>query len=227
MSLSAKEVNQLRSLLAKVSVSNPTPQASKKKRRRRRRGAATSSGTNIPAGYTRGTNPSGVGATQGEIVVSRSELIGSVAATAAGNDTGQIKMYPDSTSFSWLHKLRQAFDRIEWMQATIHYKPFVGTNTAGSVCFGVDWNSSVTSLNRAKVQSMTPVFEAPIWQAGKLPLPGRYLMTRKVYLLESTNDVDKMPGIICWALAGTSAKETTTYGELWVTYKVRLSGTTS
>jgi adenylylsulfate kinase-like enzyme len=53
-------------------------------------------------------------------------------------------------------------------------------------------------------------------------------MTRKVYLLEAEEKGDKQPGTVVWALAGTPADgKSTVYGEIWCTYKVRLSGTTS
>lgn len=226
MSLSRSEMQTLRGLLGKLSV-NPAPQKKKTSKRRRK----TNKKSNIPAGFTRGPNAAGVNPSQGEIVVTRSELVGSVAMAAAGTGTGSINMYPDSSSFAWLHKLRSAFDRIEWMSATLCWKPFVGTQASGSVAFGVDWNSQPGTTTRAKVQACTPVYESPVWQSGSLSLPNRYLMTRKVYLLESSVLQDKQPGVIVWALAGVvSPKDkdaSIVFGEIWCTYKVRLSGTTA
>lgn len=228
MSLSRAELNQLRSLMGKLSLTKPPPQKSKPRKRNRRKGRRTAGG--VPAGAVRGTNASGVGSSNGEIVVTRTELVGSVIQASSGDGTGSINMFPDASAFAWLHKVRSAFDRIEWMSATLHWKPFVGTNTSGSIAYGVDWNSSVVSLTRAKVQATTPVYESPVWQSGQLALPARYLMSRKVYLLEAENTVDKQPGTIIWALAGTGNPPSTgriTFGEIWCTYKVRLSGTTS
>lgn len=212
-------------MLAKTTVSQPP----KKKRAKK-----TKKPQNIPAGVSRGPNASGTTARQGEVVISRSELMAEVASTSkgAGNDTGYAHLFPDASTLSWLHKVRSAFDRIEWLSATLHYKSFVGTNTSGSVAFGVDWNSNFTAVTRSKVQALTPVYETPIWQSGQITLPARYLMTRKVYLLEadsSKNIEDRQPGTVLWALAGVDAPAATTktVGEIWCTYKVRLSGTTA
>lgn len=230
MSLSQREVTQLRQLLSKMSV-KPAPAAAPKKKKNRRRnkksGAAASQG--IPAGMTRGTNASGTRANSGEVTISRTELLGAISYPSAGDGSGNIPLYPTSEHLAWLQKVCAAFERIEWLSAVVHWKPFVGTNTAGSVAFGVDWNSVIGTVSRAKVQSCTPVYESPIWQAGQLVLPQKYLMTRRFYLLESKQDADKQPGIVLWALAGAAKPSvgSTEYGELWVTYKVRLSGTTS
>lgn len=168
---------------------------------------------------------------QGMVVVSRSEMLSTLSSTqAVGTAFGQIDLFPTSSSMSWLAKLVVAFERIEWLSATLVYKPFVGTTTNGSICFGVDWNSSV-SLSadnaRAKVQASTPVFEAPIWQTGKLPLPSSMLMSRRFYTLSSsTEKPDHQPGIVIWSMTN-SPGNSEILGELWVDYRVRLSGTSA
>lgn len=139
--------------------------------------------------------------------------------------SGKTELVPTSKVMTWLHKLSAAFDRIEWLSATLHYKPFVGTNSTGSIAFGVDWNSDVGTLSREKILAATPVYESPVWQGGNMALPAKMLMTRKFYFLQSSVAADKMPGILMWNLAG--ATTSSSYGELWVTYKVRLSGTTA
>lgn len=235
MSLSRAELKTLRGLMAKMSVNSPSPApaAPKKKNRRRRRGRrATGQQQNIPAAVTRGTNAASTNINQAEVVVARTELLGTVQVTssAAGNDTGSIDMYPSATTLAWLHKVASAFNRLEWMVAIIHYKPFVGSGTNGSIAFGVDWDSKVDSLSREKVLAQTPVYESPVWQSGRMALPARYLMSRKAYLMSASDKVDKQPGLICWALAGVAkpaAGQTTTIGELWLQYKVRLSGTSA
>lgn len=219
MSFSRAEMRKLRQLLAATSITPQAPAPKKKKRRRRRKAAG-----GVPAGVSRGVNPSGVTPNNGEIVVSRCELLASISANPT---SGTVDMVPTSSAMPWLHKLSSAFDRIEWITATLHWKPFVGTTTGGSVAFGVDWNSNTGSTpTRAQVQASTPVYESPVWQSGSINLPKRYLMTRAVYLLEASSKCDKMPGTFIWAVAG-AASSNSALGEVWITYKVRLSGTTA
>lgn len=199
----------------------PAPKQKKRNRRRKNNGA-------VPAGFGRPNTNAGTN-NVGEIVVSRTEQLTSLQMSAANKGLGYVNLYPDASTMAWLHKLRSAFDRIEWLSATLHWKPFVGTNSGGSVAFGVDWNSSIVvkDATREKVLACTPVYESPVWQSGNLVLPQRMLMTRRVYLLESSIDADRMPGKLIWNLSGIDASDAVTKGEIWITYKVRLSGTTA
>lgn len=223
MSLSRAERGQLVGLMAKLGLANsaPPPPRTRPKRKKKKKKASGMQG--IPAGVTRGTSASGAQPSNGEIVVTRCELLDAVVVSTAAS-VGSVALLPSSTALSWLHKLRSAFDRIEWLSAKLHWKPFVGTQTSGSVAFGVDWNSVAATVTRAKVQACTPVYESPVWQAGNLNLPARYLMSRKVYHFDATDEADRQPGKLIWAVAGASAA---TVGEIWCTYKVRLSGTTA
>lgn len=227
MSLSRAEVNLLRGLLTKMTVSpkGATNTRTNKRRRNRRPRAGQN---NVPAGFTRAPNASGAtttrGGVDGEILVSRTELLCLIEHKGSVT-SGKESLTPDSNTMPWLAKLVVAFDRIEWLSASLCWKPFVGTQTSGSIAFGVDWNSAVSdSITRGKVQSCTPVYETPVWQSGNLTLPRKMLMSRKFYSLGTGEPTDKQPGVLVWALAGTTASQ---LGEIWITYKVRLSGTTS
>lgn len=222
MSLSQRDVTQLRQLLSKLSV---TPAPKKRRRRKHRNG-----GAGVPAATTRPVNTTRHnavnGGSDGEIVVSRTEKLADVNPSDKVT-TGLVPLYPTSSVMPWLAKLVVAFDRIEWLQATLQFKPFVGTQTSGSVAFSVDWDSSVGSgsVTRNKVLSGTPVYEAPVWQNGRLPLPQKMLMSRKAYSLHTVDLADKQPGNLMWSVEGHD--KTTTLGEVWITYRVRLSGTTA
>lgn len=224
MSLSARDVTQLRSLLSRLSVSQ-TPKPKRKRRRNRAKASA-----NVPAGYARATNPArGTmgGGPMGEIVVSRSERLCAVTAQKSADSAGLVALYPTSEAMAWLAKLLVAFDRIEWLTVSLEWRPFVGTQRAGSIAYSMDWDSSLAAadVNRVKVQSGTPVYECPIWQSGRMHLPTKMLMTRRSYAVHATEKSDRQPGNLIWALAGADADGTV--GEIWITYKVRLSGTTA
>lgn len=228
MSLSRGEMAQLRGLMSKLAVAPAPKLGAKKRRRRRRRKAAGNPPQNIPGGVTRGPNASQSGNSNGEIEVSRCEMVMAAKTGADGAYLGSVLLYPTDKVLTWLHKLRSAFDRIEWISASLEWKPFVGTQTNGSIAFGVDWNSLLTegtTVTREKVQACTPVYETPVWQGGKLNLPKKYLMTRRVYLLEAANAEDKSPGTIMVSAVGGSAN--VTLGEIWCRYRVRLSGTSA
>lgn len=218
MSLSQREIGQLRALLAKATISPP---ANKQKKRRTRR----KKGNNpkpIPAGVTRATNAPNANK-MGEIVATRRELLATVSTTQG--DSGVVQLNPTSEVMAWLQKLTAAFERIEWLSATLHWQPHVGANTSGSVAFGVDWGGNPTTTTRAKVLATTPVYESPVWQAGNLGLPQKYLMSRRYYVISSTATDDSCPGTVLWSVAGGG--KNTSFGEIWITYKVRLSGTTA
>lgn len=220
MSLSRAEMNQLRGLMSRLTVA-PPPSKKKNKKKKGKKPA------NIPAGISRGTNAAGTAPDNGSVTVSRTELLGPVTIQAGSTVSGAYHLLPTAANISWLHKLSAAFDRIEWLSATLHWKPFVGTNSSGSIAFGVEWGQDVaiSSVTRSKVQACTPVYESPVWQSGKLSLPQRFLMTRRVYLLNSTDSLDTMPGTIVYALVG--AEKQVSVGEIWITYRVRLSGTSA
>lgn len=230
MSLSAKEIKQLRGLLSKVSIGS---KPKKQPRRRKRRGANP---PGIPAGQTRAVSAMGgsnSGGANGEIMVSRTELLGSIDLEAnTAENVGLYKLVPTADNLSWLAKLVVAFDRIEWLSCTVVYKPFVGTSSSGSVAFSPDWDSATAKekVTRAKIQAGSPVYESPVWQAGKIVLPSKYLQSRRYYSLHGakTDPFDQAPCQILWSIKGAEATGgKTSLGELWITYKVRLSGTSA
>lgn len=232
MSLSRREMNVLTGLLSKLQVNTPKPAA--KKRRRRNRKSVASSPPQVALGTTRRTAAStSKGSSMGMVSVSRCELFSSVSIENKSNTytvAGYVAMLPSSSVMPWLQKISIAFDRIEWLSAKLLWKPFVSATTSGSICFGIDWNSSVTDVpNRAKTQACTPVYESPVWQSGTLNLPKNLLMSRKSYTLSGGSAVDRQPGQLVWCLAGYDAiaSGTKVYGEIWIEYSVRLSGTTA
>lgn len=225
MSLSRQDVASLSKLLAKINVSPAASSKPKGGRRRRARGRNRDAGS-APLAASRPTNPSGRGPNSGEVMVQRTELLSAVTVTGTVT-SGFINLAPSTTVLSWLQKVFVAFERIEWVHATLLYKPFVSASTSGSIAVGFDWDSTVASaasVTRATVQASTPVYESPVWQNGRVTLPKKMLMTRRYYSKVGSESIDVQPCQVIWATAGASAA---TIGELWLEYKVKLSGTSA
>lgn len=161
----------------------------------------------------------------GELVLARSELLFSVEAEAKTSEFKKAtKLLPSGTSLTWLNKLAESFDQIEWLSASLVWKPAVGTTFNGSVICGVDWNAGATDAARTTVQACMPHFDTPIWQQARLSLQAQRLQSRKAYILKAENAVDQAPGVI---LVNVKFDEKTTkqfLGDLWLDYRVRLMG---
>lgn len=192
----------------------------------------------IPAGYSsmpnaanprrRRRNRASATGTSGEITVARCELLTPVKLKANSTDlNGSVDLFPSANVLSWLHKLTVAFERISWLSAVVMYKPFAGTTKTGSVCIGADWNSVAATPTRTQVQAATPVVETPVWQSSQMVLPGSRLMSRREYSLSSTDAYDKQPCKILISVTAETSNADLVLGEIWLQYRVKLSGTTA
>lgn len=226
--------NELRSLVAKVnSLSVKSAPSAKALRRRRQRQRKKLSSVVAPVvqqpimntvgGSRRRRRRGGASAIQGQCTISRREFLIEVK----GGDMGVLKLTP--SSFQWLASLSKSFDRVIWNRMAFFWKAAVGTTTNGLMSYGVDWNSSTTSVtDRKKVLMLTPVTDVPVWQSTEssmMVLPASKLMSRKEYLIGQGDIVDQVPGYLCYACS--NGDKTLVCGELWVEYTAVLFGTTS
>lgn len=207
----------------------PQPQPQRPLRQRRRRGPNPTPGTSGSVV----TNNLSSGLAQGEVTIARRELLGTLAASSGTS----VVVHPDN--LAWLKTLAKAFERIRWLSLVIEYRPAVGANTAGTAAVGFDWMNSNTALtvsedgtiskvgavDKAKVLALTPSFDCPIWQRyPSLVVPARRLQSRAWYELvtpSKDNTLDVSPGSVTWYCSSTVADA----GEIWISYKVHLSGT--
>lgn len=196
------QVNKLVKALAKVSVTQPKP--SKKKRNKRKKSQNSTPGS---------TGKQTVQA-QGVINFSRLEYIADVKG-AGGFDL-------DPSKFPYLTGLARCFEHYKWTKLVVHYKPAVGTTTAGAVTIGVNWANIHDKSDRAGVSTLTPMLDVPVWQAGNLVLPTSRLQTRREYILDSADVNDRQPCRINWA---TSSATDSVVGDLWITYSIQMFGT--
>lgn len=175
-----------------------TPSAPKRNRRRRR---------NVPQGA------------DGSIRVARTEFFRKVQLDAKmGLDIG-VKIVPDQ--FSWLKTLALCFDRIVWHSIVVEYRPYSSAMNSGSVAVGMDWNSSVSTVERDKVLACTPSFQTSVFQGRSLVFPPNMLMNKKSY---STVTSDKeFPGTLL--ISAASDKASLYAGDIYIRYEATLSGT--
>lgn len=171
---------------------------------------------------------------QGEVTVARSELLKDVVTASDGKVGASVVLAP--LNLPWLSNIAKAFERVRWHSARIEYRPAVGANTDGTVAVGFDWGSTdvksvegnwqlVAAIDKPAVLSCTPNIDMPVWQRATLSIPNARLQSRAWYDLpkESISTIfDEAPGTVVYAAQSGAGK---TVGELWLHYRVQLSGT--
>lgn len=237
-------VRELTQLLSRLSVEAGSAQQGagrRRRRRRRRRRAAQRAPPRNPSGMgvSAGTqlavprrNRRGLGAmngvvmngspASGEVVLTRSERFVDVTlASTASTEAFEKRLRP--SNFDWLKTMAAAFERYRWEAVVVEYRPLVGSTTDGYIAVGMDWSSGTSLSSKSQVLAMTPVCDGPVWQGFRMPLPRDRLQNRLWYDMQQ-DDVDGAPGFIAWA-SSKPASSQKTYGEIWVHYRVRMSGT--
>lgn len=225
---------------------NQAPAANRRTRARRARRAANA--ISAPRGRGRGGRGGGPGRAvvapriqntrmrdapalaDGTIRIRRREYAFDVTGTPQGQSAPDYYRALNPEQWPWLKGLSKSFDRWICHSIRLEYKPAVGTNTAGRVAFGIDWDSNKETQPNWKnyVMTLTPLIETPVWQGTAFNLPPSRLMSRRSYALrkkstDSTpDDFDLNPGWLCWWASG---KTTDVYGDLWICYDVTLFGT--
>lgn len=164
-----------------------------------------------------------MGVAGGEVVISRSGVIH----TFAAKDAKTVVLEP--SSLPWLKNLAKCFERAKWLAIEVEYRPMVGTTTAGSIAVGVDWAYSsstaeigLAAVSRDAVLACTPVMDGPVWERQRMTLPASRLQSRQWYCIDSATGsiVDRAPGTLLLHTTADAA-----VGEVWLHYRVSLSGT--
>lgn len=209
-----KQLNALTAQVAALKVGKQQqPAPAKRKRNRKRKGPSPLSNTGISS--------------DGRIVVTRCELLFEVTADAAQGTTAfYYALSPAEKRMPWLSKLAKNFSQIVWRSARLEYRPAVGTMKDGSLVIGIDWNPVASAPDKAKVQSMSPNFQVPVWQKKEMTIPSQRLMSRKYYSTESTAQlVDRVPCEVLGYLSCTADDKNKQYfGDIWIHYSVILQG---
>lgn len=164
----------------------------------------------------------------GVITLSRTELVQTLKLSKGQSQaTGSVDIIP--STFSFLKNLSQSFDRLQWVNLLVYWKPAVGTTYGGLVTYGMDWDFATNDVNREKISGFTPSMTMAVWtdtERKPMVLPTSRLQSREWYLPNAAvQDIDKGPGKLHYAASGTVSQNDTTLGELWVRYTVRMQGT--
>lgn len=165
------------------------------------------------------------GTPEGVMHFSRHELVTTLSTGSDGKVHVSLALHP--SAFPFLKGLGNLFERIQWKQIKVYYKPAVGTTVGGLVSYGISWDSTAKD-DRSKIASLTPNTSCAVWadQASKpMTLPSNRLQSRNWYVLDAGEAGDKQPGTL--EVAVESEKKSSTVGEIWIQYAVTLMGTTS
>lgn len=239
-------MNQLASLVQRLSVNDvaakpATGKAARRRRQRQRRrnaGAVSVGGADrslLPAGQpgmTRTTAPrrqTKIAGSEGQMRVSRDELFLSVVSSEVGDVKLSVPLNPavSKDSFPWLSGLATSWERIVWHKLQFSWRPALGTTADGIVAYAVTWEPKDKKFapDRSYVTSQTPVKDHAVWQAtdtapyiAKVSL----LQSRKHYLLSSSSLEDAAPGSLVINVKGVANNKF--LGELWARYDVSMMG---
>lgn len=167
---------------------------------------------------------------EGEVAFQREELVRTLTLVKGRTDAADyFDLVPGN--FEYLKVLSKAFERVQWINCALYWKPAVGTTFGGLVSYAVDWDSDIDrNITRAKLSAYTPVCSHAVWadnQRQPLVLPPSRLMSRTWYLYDhsSADVVDKQPGRIGVVATASAVDADTVLGEIWVKYHVKFSGT--
>lgn len=214
-----KQVNALTAQVAalKVAKNKQQPAPAKKKRNRKRGAGSSLANTGISA--------------DGRIVVQRCELLFEIKVDEGKEGAAYYEVLQATSSrMPWLSKLTKNFSQIVWKSARLEYRPAVGTMKDGSLVVGIDWNPISSSPDKAKVQSMTPNFQVPVWQKKEMTIPSSRLQSRKFYSTDSSSSTDIIDKVPCEVLAYISCTKDAVnkqyFGDIWIHYNVILQGPT-
>lgn len=218
----AQQMRSLAAAMEKLSVAGP-PQ-----RRRRPKRGKTAGSPAVLAGPSKrksrskkrsGLGPArmdGVGA--GDIRITKTELVATVSTTTTATSSGSIEIRSQSSAFPWLKNLSDSFERSKWLALRVEYIPGCSLTEAGRFAMGVDWDWSSVQTTRQKIAGYQPNAASSVFKGVSMTVPRK---ENKWYADAAADLVNKGPCKIVWAVEGSPSK---TYGELWVTYTVLLSG---
>lgn len=210
------EIRQLARSLRNLAISAGPPSVVKPNKPKRKR-----------KGKKKDSRPS---VKEGEITISRHELIGTLKVPAkASSSSGSVKI--DPSQFAFLKVVGKAFARSKWHSLHVYYKPAVGTNFGGLISMGfmLDPDASVPTT-RADIVALTPAATCAAWfdtENKPLVLKGSQLATRDWYFHNDINlkQADRGPAVLCWAADIAASTSEVMLGEMWITYSLTMQGT--
>lgn len=222
------KLKQIVADLQKLAISPQLNRAGQPKRRRRRRPRARGSLPGGNPGVVRGQGTIG-SAMLGAFPMAHCEFWGTLALDK-GAATGVVTFpfVPGKSGIPVLDKLGAVFERYQVHSCTLHWRTTSGTTRNGAVVVGVDWDPKDSPGNFQQVAALAPNCRGAVWSEFNLPLPPSKLMSRTWLMTGSgTTDRDEAAFAVSVAVQADATTVATTYGDLWVTYKVTLQGPTA
>jgi len=190
----------------------------------------------VPAAISRKIKqkaPSISGLQSGAVRVKHRELITEVKATATGAwalcNPGSFSVNPGLQTFTyWLQNIARNYDYYVFQNLSIHYVPYVGSNTAGALMFAVDFDAADSPPDSMYVMAnYNGVVTTPVWAEITMPLSAQNLKKFAKERLVRTGTVAntdiKTYDVATLHVASLNGAATTVYGTLWVEYVVDFS----
>lgn len=207
----------------------PGPRYSRRTTFRRRRNTVLRTNRSVPIakGYTTiNSNPLFSNESNGTIVVTHTEYLGSISGSAdpfhiafkQPINPGLHEAYP------WFSNIAPNYETYSIIQQQYIFKPTCASTTAGYVMIAIDYDSNDLDYTTKIQASNGPNVNTQSWQAAVLKCDHRNLHKFKQYFIRvdsvtgdiKTYDVGKV-----YVIVGSQAN-TSAIGELYVHYKIRL-----
>jgi len=167
----------------------------------------------------------------GSVVVSHSEYIGTVSSSA----TFAATTYPINPglaiTFPWLSNLAVNYVKYRFKKLQFLYVPAVGTATSGRVALAFDSNvTAAIPVNKQQMFSIAPNDEEAVWNEVAISVDTskhawlyvRQFLTAASNTIVNTSNDPKMSDCGRLIFAADLASGTVTCGELYVNYTVEL-----
>lgn len=142
------------------------------------------------------------------------------AVKGEGKET--ILLKPSATVMPFLGNLMSAFTEYKIHRMTFYWVSAVGTTKDGLMTMGFKAGAKGEATDSlSKIVALSPSLSTPVWEKATMAVPNDRLMSRKIYLFTSPDDLDAAPGSLMYYNSGEKDK---IMGAIWVHYHVSLSG---
>lgn len=116
-----------------------------------------------------------------------------------------LKVYsfgPPGSKLVWLDGIGALFDQYRVLSAAILYKPFVGTNTPGSIVVGVSFDEATPTEPTAAttigdLAQHDPSFVGSLWQPFRMSIPVQQRASLRLFRTGTVVEVTKAFHLIC------------------------------
>lgn len=175
-------------------------------------------------------------ARNGESIIEHTEYWFDAVSGASTSEDIITKTFGGDNFPNWLSSVAKNYERYDILNCSVHYRTSRGTNSGGVATLAVDWDpSAVAATTKNQVYVKNPIRRAPIWKDFDLHLQGNKLQAYKDMFVKpetattsASTTVSVQRGssafqLVCY-LSHDTVTAATRYGEVWISYRIRLKG---